>query len=72
MAVMSKAKKPAKAAPDDDEPKPIYLRVDRRTHRALALFISRQPAAPERTTVTLAALHEFLAKHGCWPIEDDE
>lgn len=72
MALMSKAKKPAKAAHDDDKPKPIYLRIDPDTDRALALFISRQPAAPERTTVTMAALHEFLAKHGCWPIEDAE
>lgn len=66
ISVMSKQKKPATPKA---KPAVVYLRLDEDTDRALSAFISRQPAPPERTVVTLTALHEFLTKHGCWPLQ---
>jgi hypothetical protein len=68
---MSKPRKKT-PKPTADKPTPIYLRIDADTDRALTAFIAKQPAPPERTVVTLTALHEFLAKHGCWPVPDEE
>lgn len=71
--IMSKKPKRApRPATDAAKPTPIYLRIDSKTDRAMTKFIKSQAVPPERTVVTITALHEFLAKHGCWPIEDNE
>jgi len=64
--VMSKQPKQA-GKPKPAGPTPIYLRIDAITDAALSAFIAKQPAPPERTVVTLTALHKFLAEHGCYP-----
>jgi len=61
MAKSSKKKPPADSAPS------LYLRLDPQTFEALMNYISAQETPPEKNTVGLVALRQFLAKHGHYP-----
>lgn len=69
--IASMSKKPQKPKQEPQKQLTIYLRPDEQTAAALTLFVGRQPVPPKYTDVVTTALHEFLAKHGCWPIEKD-
>ena len=60
-------KKPEKSSREAAKPPPLFVRIDWPLHDAVQAFIESQPAPPDRTAVVVAALREFLAKHGHWP-----
>lgn len=45
----------------------VYLRLDDGTYRALLSYIGSQETPPDKTTVGLVALRQFLTKHGHYP-----
>ncbi len=67
MLVMAKTpkKKPKDTAPV------IYLRLDDGTYSALLAYIGAQETPPDKTTVGLVALRQFLSKHGHYPPKRD-
>ena len=69
MSVMAKEPKksnPSKKGAKDTAPV-IYLRLDDGTYRGLLSYIQAQETPPDKTTVGLVALRQFLAKHGHYP-----
>jgi len=42
----------------------IMIRIDEATEAELDAFMAAQRIQPERTTVVMAALHEFLVREG--------
>lgn len=67
MDTMSKQRRPKSAAPAQDEPLNVYVRLDADTSAALVAFVAAQPVAPSNAAVCIKALHEFLTRHGHWP-----
>lgn len=45
----------------------LYLRLDPQTFEALMNYINAQETPPEKNTVGLVALRQFLARHGHYP-----
>lgn len=45
----------------------LYVRLTDEHEAALAAYIARQKAKPDRQAVGLAALEEFLRAEGLWP-----
>jgi hypothetical protein len=69
MVGMAKAPKGKRDKHRDTAPV-IYLRLDANTYRGLLAYIDRQETPPDKTTVGLVALRQFLAKHDCYPPKD--
>lgn len=45
----------------------LFMRISEKVHQALQAFIATQRVPPERTTVGIQALTEFLEREGHWP-----
>lgn len=45
----------------------LFMRISANLHRALQAFIASQRVPPERTTVVIQALTEFLDREGFPP-----
>jgi len=58
--------KPPKKKPKEPAPS-LYLRLDEATYAALMSYINAQKAPPEKTTVGLVALREFLQREVHYP-----
>jgi hypothetical protein len=60
--------RPKKKPAPEKKPQPVlFLRLDAATEAALVGYINSQEAPPDRTAVGLAALRQFLTRHGFWP-----
>jgi hypothetical protein len=70
MAVMAKKKSdpPKPPAKPAGRKRPVlFVTLDDATERQLVAFIGRQRVPPDRSSVGLAALREFLQREGFWP-----
>lgn len=68
--VMSKQKKPAKAAPTRSPV--ITIRLGHGREKRLAAWMSKQRVEPEKTATIIKALDEFLDREGMPPAEPED
>jgi hypothetical protein len=64
MLVMAKQTKPAKKTPPKKRGPVLFITMDDQTDAELQAFITAQRVGPDRSSVGLVALREFLVREG--------